>query len=43
MSSIVANRDAKAIQLQNIYRDFIDGSHILHYHGILDAYGHMSV
>jgi ribulose-5-phosphate 4-epimerase/fuculose-1-phosphate aldolase len=28
--------------LQSHYRKFIDGSHILHYHRVLDAYGHLS-
>ncbi|KAL2402592.1 Decarboxylase tropJ [Exophiala dermatitidis] len=28
---------------QQLLRDFISGSHILHYHGVLDAYGHLSV
>lgn len=32
---------AKAI-LQKCYRDFISGSHILHYHNVLDAFGHLS-
>ncbi|KAH8817372.1 class II aldolase and Adducin N-terminal domain-containing protein [Xylogone sp. PMI_703] len=31
----------KAI-LQKYYRDFISGSHILHYHNVLDAFGHLS-
>jgi len=26
-----------------IHRTFISGCHILHYHGVLDAYGHLSV
>ncbi|ROW10504.1 hypothetical protein VMCG_01765 [Cytospora schulzeri] len=28
--------------LAALHRKFIDGSHILHYHGVLDAYGHLS-
>ncbi|KAK3687600.1 class II aldolase and Adducin N-terminal domain-containing protein [Podospora appendiculata] len=28
--------------LRSLYRKFIDGSHILHHHGVLDAYGHLS-
>ena len=30
-------------ELQSLYRTFISGCHILHYHGVLDAYGHLSV
>ncbi|KAL3479616.1 class II aldolase and Adducin N-terminal domain-containing protein [Aspergillus californicus] len=29
--------------MQSVYRTLITGSHILHHHGILDAYGHLSV
>jgi len=29
--------------LKQVFRDFIDGCHILHYHRVLDAYGHLSV
>ena len=29
--------------LQKIYRDLIVGNHILHYHDVLDAFGHISV
>ncbi|KAK3943286.1 class II aldolase and Adducin N-terminal domain-containing protein [Diplogelasinospora grovesii] len=29
--------------LQNEYRKLITGNHILHYHGVLDAYGHLSI
>lgn len=29
--------------LKQTYRDFISGCHILHYHRVLDAYGHLSV
>ncbi|KAL6249214.1 hypothetical protein RBB50_004277 [Rhinocladiella similis] len=28
--------------LQQYYRDFISGSHILHFHNVLDAFGHLS-
>lgn len=28
--------------LQTCFRKFIDGSHILHYHNVLDAFGHLS-
>ncbi|OQU98533.1 Clas II Aldolase and Adducin domain-containing protein [Cladophialophora immunda] len=28
--------------LQKYYRDIISGSHILHYHNVLDAFGHLS-
>lgn len=28
--------------LQTYYRKFIDGSHVLHYHDVVDAYGHLS-
>jgi ribulose-5-phosphate 4-epimerase/fuculose-1-phosphate aldolase len=28
--------------LQSLFRKFIDGSHILHYHNVLDAFGHLS-
>lgn len=27
---------------QQLYRSFISGCHILHYHNVLDAYGHLS-
>ena len=27
---------------QNLARHFVDGCHVLHHHGILDAYGHLS-
>lgn len=33
----------KAVMMQKLYRTFISGCHILHYHGVLDAYGHLSV
>ncbi|KAF2165174.1 hypothetical protein M409DRAFT_67443 [Zasmidium cellare ATCC 36951] len=29
--------------LKQAYRDFITGCHILHYHKVLDAYGHLSI
>ncbi|KAK5048376.1 hypothetical protein LTR84_006046 [Exophiala bonariae] len=29
--------------LQRFHRDLISGSHILHYHNVLDAFGHLSV
>lgn len=29
--------------LKQVFRDFINGCHILHYHRVLDAYGHLSV
>ena len=29
--------------LKQLYRTFISGCHILHYHNIVDAYGHLSV
>ncbi|KAK4505330.1 hypothetical protein PRZ48_003293 [Zasmidium cellare] len=29
--------------LKQTYRDLINGSHILHYHKVLDAYGHLSL
>ncbi|KAJ5995805.1 hypothetical protein N7481_002782 [Penicillium waksmanii] len=32
----------KAALEQAYYRKFVDGSHILHYHNVLDAYGHLS-
>ncbi|KAF3768637.1 hypothetical protein M406DRAFT_320930, partial [Cryphonectria parasitica EP155] len=35
--------DHHEVALQNLYRKFITGCHILHYHGVLDAYGHLSV
>jgi ribulose-5-phosphate 4-epimerase/fuculose-1-phosphate aldolase len=28
--------------LKSVYRKLISGSHILHYHNVLDAYGHLS-
>ncbi|EXJ68745.1 uncharacterized protein A1O5_08539 [Cladophialophora psammophila CBS 110553] len=28
--------------LQKFYRDYLNGSHILHYHNVLDAFGHLS-
>ncbi len=31
------------IVLQQYHRDLISGSHILHYHNVLDAFGHLSV
>ncbi|KAK4188444.1 fumarylacetoacetate hydrolase domain-containing protein 2 [Podospora australis] len=30
-------------QMRDIYRAYINGCHILHNHGVLDAYGHLSV
>jgi ribulose-5-phosphate 4-epimerase/fuculose-1-phosphate aldolase len=33
---------ADAELLQTYYRTFIHGSHILHFHNVLDAYGHLS-
>ncbi|ETI25993.1 hypothetical protein G647_02770 [Cladophialophora carrionii CBS 160.54] len=36
-----ANANEKLI-LQQYLRDLISGSHILHYHGVLDAFGHLS-
>lgn len=33
---------AEADLLQTYYRTFIHGSHILHFHQVLDAYGHLS-
>lgn len=29
--------------MQELYRTFISGCHILHYHNVLDSYGHLSV
>lgn len=34
---------ARKTVLAALHRRFITGSHILHYHGVLDAYGHLSV
>ncbi|KIX99338.1 uncharacterized protein Z520_04914 [Fonsecaea multimorphosa CBS 102226] len=34
--------DDKALLVQKYYRDLISGSHILHYHNVLDAFGHLS-
>ncbi|KUI64133.1 hypothetical protein VM1G_10895 [Cytospora mali] len=34
--------DAQRIVLAAQYRKFIDGCHVLHYHAVLDAYGHLS-
>ncbi|KAF2085855.1 arad-like aldolase/epimerase [Saccharata proteae CBS 121410] len=31
------------VELLEVFRNFITGSHILHYHGVVDAYGHMSL
>ncbi|KAK5032603.1 hypothetical protein LTS07_004013 [Exophiala sideris] len=31
------------VVLQKYHRDLISGSHILHYHNVLDAFGHLSV
>ncbi|KAL2012761.1 hypothetical protein VTN00DRAFT_286 [Thermoascus crustaceus] len=36
----MASQDDPA--LKQLYRTFITGCHILHYHGVLDAYGHLS-
>ncbi|KAF9888227.1 hypothetical protein FE257_009222 [Aspergillus nanangensis] len=36
-----ATTESEAV-LQSLYRKFIDGSHILHDHNVLDAYGHLS-
>lgn len=33
----------EAVALQDHFRNFIDGSHILHYHNVLDAFGHLSI
>ena len=30
------------LSLEKLYRTFISGCHILHYHNVLDAYGHLS-
>lgn len=35
--------DTQRTILAALHRNFIDGCHILHYHGVLDAYGHLSV
>lgn len=35
--------EAKTTVLAALHRKFITGCHILHYHGVLDAYGHLSV
>jgi ribulose-5-phosphate 4-epimerase/fuculose-1-phosphate aldolase len=32
----------EAAALNSVHRKLISGSHILHYHGVLDAYGHLS-
>lgn len=32
----------ESIALQTYFRKFVDGSHILHYHQVVDAYGHLS-
>jgi len=39
---IVMDSLDKSAILQALYRKLIDGSHILHYHNVLDAYGHLS-
>ncbi|KAF7526029.1 hypothetical protein G7054_g10904 [Neopestalotiopsis clavispora] len=38
----MSGEDAQAEELQTIRRKLISGSHILHYHNVLDAYGHLS-
>ncbi|KAK2601150.1 hypothetical protein N8I77_010620 [Diaporthe amygdali] len=35
--------EAQRTVLAALHRKFIDGSHILHHQGVLDAYGHLSV
>ncbi|KAI1611867.1 class II aldolase and Adducin N-terminal domain-containing protein [Exophiala viscosa] len=34
---------SESVILQQYYRDLISGSHILHYHNVVDAFGHLSV
>jgi ribulose-5-phosphate 4-epimerase/fuculose-1-phosphate aldolase len=34
--------DPQSAVLQSYFRQFITGSHVLHYHSVLDAYGHLS-
>ncbi|KAI9815144.1 MAG: hypothetical protein M1827_002987 [Pycnora praestabilis] len=34
---------AEAVDVVQLYRTFITASHILHHHGVLDAFGHISV
>ncbi|KAH8911098.1 arad-like aldolase/epimerase [Coniochaeta sp. PMI_546] len=36
------SEDPQTVVLQSYFRQFITGSHILHYHAVLDAYGHLS-
>lgn len=31
------------IELEDLFKGLVTASHILHYHGVLDAYGHISV
>lgn len=31
------------VGLEDLFKGLVTASHILHYHGILDAYGHISV
>jgi len=31
------------VGLENLFKGLVTASHILHYHGIVDAYGHISV
>lgn len=40
MATIASSEEAA---IKALYRTFISGCHILHYHGVLDAYGHLSV
>ncbi|KAK6076443.1 hypothetical protein SCUP234_07177 [Seiridium cupressi] len=34
--------DLQNVALKNVHRNLISGSHILHYHNVVDAYGHLS-
>ncbi|KAI0153341.1 class II aldolase and Adducin N-terminal domain-containing protein [Pestalotiopsis sp. NC0098] len=38
----MADPGSQPTELQAIHRKLISGSHILHYHNVLDAYGHLS-
>lgn len=40
-NSLLQTAEKAAVQ-QAYYRNLVDGSHILHYHKVLDAYGHLS-
>lgn len=38
----MSEKEGQAALLKSFHRNLISGSHILHYHGIVDAYGHLS-